>query len=77
MKDTYKQFIMKNSLSLMSYFKLMTVSIHMRNKQILATEMYQLINNLLSPIMNRVFKLNSHIRYDLSQILKLSRSQVR
>ena len=37
-----------------------SVSIHMRNIQILATEMYQLINKLSSPIMNRVFKLNSN-----------------
>ena len=36
-----------------------SVSIHMRNIQIVATEMYKRINNLSPPIMNRVFKLNS------------------
>ena len=36
-----------------------SVSIHMRNIQIIATEMYKRINNLSPPIMNRVFKLNS------------------
>ena len=36
-----------------------SVSIHMRNIQILATEMYKLINNLSPPIMNRVFKFSS------------------
>ena len=54
-----------------------SVSIHMRNIQILATEMYQLINNLSSNIMNRVFKLNSDSRYNLSQISQFSRSLVK
>ena len=45
-----------------------SVSIHMRNTQILATEMYKRINNLSSPIMNRVFKLNS--RCNLKQIFQ-------
>ena len=40
-----------------------SVSIHMRNIQILATEMYRLINNLSPAIINRVFKLNSDSRY--------------
>ena len=42
-----------------------SVSIHMRNMQILATQMYKLINNLSPPIMNRVFKLNSGSRYNV------------
>ena len=46
-----------------------SVSIHMRNIQILATEMYKLINNLSPIIMNRVFKLNSGSRYNLRQML--------
>ena len=50
-----------------------SVSIHMRNIQILATEMYKLINNLSSPTMNRVFKLNSDSRYNLRQISQFSR----
>ena len=54
-----------------------SVSIHMRNIQILATEMYKLINNLSPPIMNRVFKLNSDSRYNLRQISQFSRSLVR
>ena len=54
-----------------------SVSIHMRNIQILATEMYKLINNLSSPTMNRVFKLNSDSRYNLRQILQFSRSLVK
>ena len=48
-----------------------SVSIHIRNIQILATEMYKLINNLSPPIMNRVFEL------DLRQISQFSRSLVR
>ena len=54
-----------------------SVSIHMRNIQILATEMYKLINNLSSPTMNRVFKLNSDSRYNLRQISQFSRSLVK
>ena len=54
-----------------------SVSIHMRNIQILATEMYKLINNLSPPIMNRVFKLNSDSRYNLRQISQFSRSLVK
>ena len=49
----------------------------MRNIQILVTEMYKFINNLSSPIMNRVFKLNSDSRYNLRQISQFSRSLVR
>ena len=49
----------------------------MRNIQILATEMYKLINNLSSPTMNRVFKLNSDSRYNLRQISQFSRSLVK
>ena len=45
-----------------------SVSIHMRNIQILATEMYKLVNNLSPPIMNRVFELNSDSHYNLRQI---------
>ena len=41
-----------------------SVSIHMRDIQILATEMYKLVNNLSPSIMNRVFKLNSISRYN-------------
>ena len=54
-----------------------SVSIHMRNIQILATEMYKLVNNLSPPIMNRVFKLNSDSRYNLRQISQFSRSLVK
>ena len=39
-----------------------SVSIHMRNIQILATKIYKLVNNLLPSSMNRVFKLNSDSR---------------
>ena len=49
-----------------------SVSIHMRNTQILATERQKLINNLLPPIMNRVFKRNSDSPYNLSKIVQLS-----
>ena len=49
----------------------------MRKIQILATEMYKLINNLSPPSMNTVFKLNSHIHYNLRQISQFSRSQAR
>ena len=46
-------------------------SIHMRNIQILDTEMYKLINNLSPPIMNTVFKLNSDSLYNLRQIFAI------
>ena len=39
-----------------------SVSIHMRNIQILATKIYKLVNNLLPSSMNRAFKLNSDSR---------------
>ena len=45
-----------------------SVSINVRNKQILATEMYKLINNLSPRIMKRVFKPYSDSRYNLRQI---------
>ena len=45
-----------------------SVSTHMRNIQILASEMYRRINNLSPPIMNRLFKLNSDICYISRQI---------
>ena len=54
-----------------------SVLIHMRNIQILPTEMYKLINNLWPPITNRVFKLNSDSCYNLRQISQFSRSSVR
>ena len=41
-----------------------SVSIHTRNIQIPATKTYKHINNLLPPILNRVFKLNSESRYN-------------
>ena len=41
-----------------------SVSIHTRNIQIPATKMYKHINNLLPPILNRVFKLNSESCYN-------------
>ena len=49
----------------------------MRNIQILATEMYKLVNNLSPTIMNRAFKLKSDSRYNLRQILQFSRSLVK
>ena len=54
-----------------------SVSIHMRNIQILATKIYKLVNNLLPPSMNRVFKLDSDSRYNLRQILQFSRSLIK
>ena len=45
-----------------------SVSINVRNTQILATEMYKLINNLSPRIMKRVFKPYSDSRYNLRQI---------
>ena len=49
----------------------------MRNIQILATEMYKLVNNLSPTIMNRAFKPKSDSRYNLRQILQFSRSLVK
>ena len=54
-----------------------SVSIHMTNIQILATKIYKLVNNLLPPSMNRVFKLDSDSRYNLRQILQFSRSLIK
>ena len=53
-----------------------SVSIHMKNIQILSTEMYKLVNNLSPPIMNRAVKLNIDSRYNLRQISQFSRSLV-
>ena len=54
-----------------------SILIHMRNIQILATEMHKLVNNLSLPIMNRVLKLNSDSYYNLRQISQFSRSLVK
>ena len=54
-----------------------SVSIHMRNIQILATEMYKLVNNLSLPSMNRVLKLNSGSYYNLRQISQFCRSLIK
>ena len=54
-----------------------SVSIHMRNIQILATEMYELINNLSTLILNGVFKRNSDSLYNLRQISQFSKSLVK
>ena len=51
-----------------------SVLIHMTDIQILAIEMYKLINNLSQPIKNRV---NNDVRYTLKQILQFSRYQLR
>ena len=54
-----------------------SVSIHMRNIQILATERHKLINNLSPTNMNRVFKLNSDSHYNLRQISQFFKSLVK
>ena len=54
-----------------------SVSIHMRNIQILATKMYKLINNLSSPVMNKVLKLKSDSFYNMRQTPQFSRSLVK
>ena len=54
-----------------------SVSINVRNTQILATEMYKLINNLSPRIMKRVFKPYSDSRYNLRQISQFFRSLIR
>ena len=54
-----------------------SVSVHIRNIPIVATEMYKLVSNLPPPNMNRVFKLKSDKHYNLRQISQLSRSLVR
>ena len=54
-----------------------SVLIHLRNIQILATEMYKLVNNLSSPTLTRVFKLNSDSVHNLRQISQFSRSLVK
>ena len=51
-----------------------SVSIQMRNLQILATEINKLINNLSPPIMNRVFKPNIDTHYN--NLGQFSRSHV-
>ena len=54
-----------------------SVSIYMRNIQILATKMYKLINNLSSPVMNKVLELKSDSFYNMRQIPQFSRSLVK
>ena len=51
-----------------------SVSIHLRNIQILANEMYKLINNLSPPT---VFKLKSDSCYNMRQTSQFSRSLVK
>ena len=41
--------------------------------QILATEIYKLINNISRPVINKVFKLNSDSHYNLRQFSQFSR----
>ena len=69
---------MINSFHLTSFLKKKgSVSIHMRNIQILATQMSKLVSNLPSPIMNRLSKLNSDGHYHLRQISQFSRHLIR
>ena len=49
-----------------------SVSIHIRYIQSLATEMFSVSRNMLSPIMNDNFKQKNNSRYNLIQIFKFS-----
>ena len=66
----------KKFLRIVTWKRWLSLNSH-RNIQILATEMYKLNNNLSSPIMNKVFKLNSDSHYNLWQISQFSRSLVK
>ena len=55
----------------MSYLKKNTQS--QFTSQILATEIYKLINNISPPAINKVFKLNSDSHYNLRQFSQFFR----
>ena len=54
-----------------------SVSIHMRNIQSLAIEMFLLSRNLSAPIMNDILKQKDNSRYNLRQISEFSRPLVK
>ena len=54
-----------------------SVSIHIRNIQRLATEMFRFYNGLSPPLMNNIFKLKAENSYSLRQVSEFSRRTVK
>ena len=54
-----------------------SVSIHIRNIQRLAIEMFRFYNGLLSPLTNNIFKLRAENPYNLRQVYEFSRPVVK
>ena len=54
-----------------------SVSIHIRNIQRLAIEMFRFYNGLSPPLMNNIFKLKAESPYNLRQVSEFSRPMVK
>ena len=54
-----------------------SVSIHIRNIQRLATEMFKFYNGLSPPLMNSIFKLKAENSYNVRQVSEFSRPMVK
>ena len=54
-----------------------SVSIHIRNIQRLAIEMFRFYNGLSPPLMNNIFKLKAENSYKLRQVFEFSRPMVK
>ena len=54
-----------------------SVSIHIRNIQRLAIEMFRFYNGLSPPLMSNMFKLKAENSYNLRQVSEFSRSMVK
>ena len=54
-----------------------SVSIHIRNIQRLAIEMFRFYNGLSPPLMNNIFKLKAENSYNLRQVSEFSRPMVK
>ena len=54
-----------------------SVSIHIRNIQRLAIEMFRFYNGLSPPLMNNIFKLKAESPYNLRQVSEFSRPIVK
>ena len=54
-----------------------SVSIHIRNIQRLAIEMFRFYNGLSPPLKNNIFKLRAENSYELRQVSEISRPMVK
>ena len=54
-----------------------SVSVHIRNIQRIAIEMFRFYNGLSPPLMNNIFKLRAENSYNLRQVSEFSRPMVK